>query len=56
MLYQYGDGGPWDDSFICFISLQEAVKLFQRDYWVLMIQGIKRHPLSNTDIVPQVQR
>lgn len=31
-----------DDSFIYFISLQEAVKPFQSDYWVLMSQDVKR--------------
>lgn len=43
MLRQYSDSRHRDDSFIYFISLQEAVKPFQKDYWVLMIQDIERH-------------
>lgn len=43
MLHPYSDSRHRDDSFIYFISLKEAVKPFQRDYWVLKIQDIKRH-------------
>lgn len=43
MLHPYSDSRHRDDSFIYFISLKEAVKPFQWDYWVLKIQDIKRH-------------
>ena len=43
MPHPHSDSRHRDGSFIYFISLQEAVKPFQSDYWVLMIQDIKRH-------------
>lgn len=55
MLHQYSDSRHRDDSFIYFISLQEAVKPFQKDYWVLTNRTLKDISPSDTDTAPQIK-